>query len=300
MKNINGAEKSSRSKADLFEVLIADGLARYFRINKNYEQEISELKNTISDFRDGRYRIAEQENKAKRALEVIINFFEIPYNKIKDVEWIGRKHQTEHTLSDIDITDETDNIIGISVKSVRTGTGTQKNLGYETVKKYLSIDIDAMLENMWENVRNELIKNNLPMIAELNKTEIKNSKYKYPIIKSIGYKCGLPIQKYAVEQSVSNFNGLSSKNKAEFLKCIYGIEEDKKLINLVCQPHKIEIYWNDKYNAIVEGKGLVANQLKDKSYCIEHDKIPILRVQTSFTNGVGISAFCQRAFLMDL
>jgi len=301
MKIINGSEKSSRSKADLFEVLIADGLTKYFKIKKSFEHEIFELRNTLLSFRDGRYRIAEQETNARRALEIIIDFLsKHKINKIKDVDWIGRKHQTEHTLSDIDLTDEGDNLIGISVKSVRTGTGTQKNLGYGTVKEYLSVDIDVMLEDMWNNVRKELIKNKLPMIAELNKGEIKNSKYKHPIIKSIGCQCGLPVQKDAVEQSVNNFNRLSATKKSEFLKCIYGIEEDKKLINLVCQPHKIEIYWNDKYNAIIEGRDITAKKATDKSYYIEHDGIPILRVQTSFTNGVGISAFCQRAFLMDL
>ena len=43
---------------------------------------------------------------------------------------------------------------------------------------------------------------------------------------------------------------------------------------------------------------LTAEKIKDKSYRILSDKKPIVRLQASFTNGIGLSAFCQRAFLV--
>lgn len=301
MASIDGSEKSSRSKADYFEVLVACGLAMYYDIKVDFSKEIEGLKNVIIGFEDGEYRVAEQEQKAEKTLKKLIRFLtSAGVVKIKNVKWVGRFHQTEHTLSDVDITNEDDQVIGISLKAVRAGTGTQKNLGLTSVKKYLSIDIEPDLKEMWENIKQELVSNGLKEISEWPQTKIKDAKYIYPIIREIGKKFGLPIQKKAAEQSIENFNSLSSGKKISFLKCVYGVEEIRRLLNVLAQENEIKIYWNEKFDIITKGENLFAKKAQDISYYIEHNDIIILRIQASFTNGIGISPFCERAFLANL
>ena len=61
MTYMNGSEKSSRSKADYFEVLIADKLAKHYKVGKNFQREVAELEEEIAlAFVDSEYRIFEQ------------------------------------------------------------------------------------------------------------------------------------------------------------------------------------------------------------------------------------------------
>ena len=135
---MNGMEKSSRSKADYFEVLIADKLAEHYKVGKNFQREVTELEEEIAlAFIDGEYRIFEQKGRAKNTSEKIINFLVGEgITKIKDIEWIGRYHQTKRTLSDVDLILDNNEKIGVSLKSVGSGLGTQKNLGRDSMATY--------------------------------------------------------------------------------------------------------------------------------------------------------------------
>lgn len=301
MTEMNGLEKSSRSKADFFEVLIARGLARNYNIDKDFSKRITILKMIISKFENGYYRIEEQEQRANKAVKELTDFLtKEGINNIKDVEWIGRYHQTEHTLSDIDITLNDNSKIGISLKTVRTGMGTQKNLGYKTLKKYLSINIDKELADMWNNVREGLKKtgdSKLKSISYLPKIEIRKRKRIYPIIEKIGKKYGHPVQIESVKQSINKFNALTDNEKSNFMKLIFGFEDKKRLLNVIAQKDKVIIYWNNEYDSIILGKGLEAKNIGDVSYGIYTNNSLIIRLQASFTNGIGISPYCQRAFL---
>lgn len=294
-------KKSSRSKADLFEVLIADYLAKSFRIKKNFQKEINSLTNLLKKFENGQFRTKEEQIRAKQTAIELIKFLKREnINNVKDIEWVGRQHQVQKTLSDVDLTLTNNEVIGISLKSTRIGLGTQKNLGYRTLKKHLSLDIDKEIEKMWEKIRLDLAKRGgkLKLLANVARGVIKNKKREYPVIEKIGRKYGHPVQIKSVKQSVKNFNNLSQEEKSTFVKLIFGLEKDKRrLLNAVTQKNKTSIYWNEVYNSIVSGRGLRARKLKDVSYGIYSNNKLILRLQASFTNGIGISAYCQRAFL---
>jgi len=233
----DGSEKSSRSKADLFEVLIAQSLIDYYKLEKDYSGEINNLNKYIKkSFSDADIRITEQEERVNLVLNPLIPYINkiIEKNgKIVDIKWIGRLHQVEKTLSDVDISFSSDLVLGLSLKSTRSGFGTQKNLGLRTVKEYLYIDIEKQYEDMWVNVKEELKRNGLGYIAKLSKTKIKKEKYNHQIISIIGRKFGLPLQRDSIKQSVENFNKLSPYKKRDFLKCIFGIEENKLLLNIL-------------------------------------------------------------------
>jgi len=49
-------KKSSRSKADLFEVLVADRLARSFEVQNNFKKEINDLTGIVKIFENGQFR----------------------------------------------------------------------------------------------------------------------------------------------------------------------------------------------------------------------------------------------------
>ena len=299
--SINALRKSSRSKADLFEVLVANYLAKDFRIKKDFKKEINNLINLLKKFENGQFRTKEEQTRAIQTAIELIKFLKCEnINNIKDVEWVGRQHQTQKTLSDVDLTLINNEVIGVSLKSTRTGLGTQKNLGYRTLKEHLSLNIDKEIEKMWEKIRLDLGKGDdkLKLIANAARGIIKNKKREYSVIEKIGKKYGYPVQVKSVKQSMKNFNNLGQKKKSAFVKLIFGLEENKRrLLNAVTQKNKTSIYWNEVYNSIVSGKGLRARKLKNVSYGVYSNNKLILRLQASFTNGIGISAYCQRAFL---
>lgn len=294
-------KKSSRSKADLFEVLIADYLVKAFRIKKDFKKQINNLTNLLKKFENGQFRTEEEQIRAKQTVIELIKFLKREnINNVKDIEWIGRQHQVQKTLSDVDLILTNNEVIGVSLKSTRIGLGTQKNLGYRTLKERLSLNIDKEIEKMWEKIKLDLKKRGgkLKLLANAARGVIKNKKRKYPVIEKIGKKYGHPVQVKSVKQSIKNFNNLGQQKKSTFAKLIFGLEKDKRrLLNVVTQKNKTSIYWNEVFNSIVSGKGLQARKLKNVSYGIYSNNKLILRLQASFTNGIGISAYCQRAFL---
>ena len=201
-KNI---EKSNRAKADLFELLITQGLINYFRLQINYLKQVTDLKTNLMNFPDGDKRINEQERKAKNLLPNIIKLLKRKVKsqgEIVGVIWIGRNFVKTQSLADIKIDFNDKSSLGISLKSVWVGTGTQK------------------------------------------------------------------------------------------------YDKQAELLTIVASKNNIISYSNEKYAPFVSGEvNIRAKKVKDKSYCILINDNPILRLQSSFTNGVGLSAFCQRAFL---
>ena len=302
-KNI---EKSSRAKADFFELLICQGLINYFRLPRNYTEEIKTLRKTLSTFPDGKLRIKDQEEKAKRLLPHIGNLLKRKsktQGQIKEILWIGRAFRANKTLADVKVIFGNNDSIGISLKSVGVGTGTQKNIGYKSVKECLQVDLDKELKNMWLKIRTTLMKmgGEYSKISALSQKAIKDSKYQYPKIQEFARKLAEPIQRKATRESVWHFNRLPLKDKINFLKILLGYDKKLELLTIIVSQKDILSYSNDKYDSLVTGKVKVeAKAIKSKSYGIFINGNLVLRVQSSFTNGVGLSPFCQRAFLTNI
>lgn len=297
-------KKSSRAKADLFELLIAMDLSDVYGLKKGkLDKARQELENIISKFPDGKKRIEEQYARAKILTPHLIKKLSseiIPvHGKITVIDWIGRKWQEEETLSDLDLTFDSGFSMGISLKSTRQGSGTQKNLGYEKLKQLLGLNIDSELNKMWRNIRRELSHagGEVAKISSRGQGEIKNAKYRYPIIQSIGRKYGIPVQKLAINNSVSLFNALPKKKQLAFLEEVFGIKSAKPVLNVLVEKDTPRLSWNEAMRSLIDGK-LVAEKIQDKSFRILADRKPIIRLQASFTNGIGLSAFCERAFLL--
>ncbi len=105
------------------------------------------------------------------------------------------------------------------------------------------------------------------------------------------------MQELAVDKSVELFNALPKEKRLAFLEQIVGIKSTKPVLNVLVEKDNPRLSWNETMRGLIEGE-LVAEKIKDKSYRILADKNPIIRLQASFTNGIGLSAFCERAFLL--
>lgn len=295
-------KKSSRSKADFFELLLAKELSKYFNLPVlDLEKEIKGLTEKIMNFKDGLARIDEQKNRVNLLLSTLIKeisqLIKINGNP-KKIVWVGRSWQKNKTLSDINIEFNSGKKIGISTKSTRSGKGTQKNIGLKELKRFLGLDIDKELIKMKNNIILEVAgkSKELKEISKRGISFIKQNKYKYPIIQIVGKKYGIPLQQLAVKESVRKFNGLSLIKKQELMEFIFGIKDDELLLNVLVSGKHVEIYWNKSLDELVSGN-LMAVGEGDKGYQIVSDGKKIVRIQVNFTNGIGISAFCERAFL---
>lgn len=296
--------KSSRSKADLFEVLIALKLRRYYGLDtEDLERERRKLERELAKFRNGERRTDEQYRRARILVPPLIKKLDTEivraYGKPSEVKWIGRRWQVEATPSDVELVFVSGKSVGISLKSTRQGRGTQKNIGYGKLNRLLGVSLNRELEGMWRRVREDIHKRGgeLSKIARKSKGKIKEAKYTYPVIQQIGKRHGLPIQKLAVDQSVALFNGLPEKRKLVFLEEIFGVGSTQQLLNALVEGEVPKLYWNKATKDLIMGD-LRAEKLGDKSYQITANGRPLVRLQISFTNGIGLSAFCERAFLM--
>lgn len=300
------SEKSNRAKADLFELLFTEKLINEYSVKKSYLLDIKEIKKYLLATSKGIFKIKEQEERIKLIIPFSIKFLNDEIKKrgkIVDVEWTGRIFHKTNSLADVVILFENKEKLEISLKSVGVGTGTQKNIGYAPIKKYLGVNLDKDLQKMWLTLRSELknLGGNYKKISMLPKSVIKNSKYRLKKIGFLGRKLGLPIQKKATRKSVINFNKLPQEQKINFLKLLLGYDEKKELLTIIISGEKLIAYSNDKYFPLFNNKvKLWSKMIKDKSYCILIDGKDILRIQSCFTNGIGISAFCQRAFLHNI
>lgn len=295
-------KKSNRSKADFFELLLVKELNQYYKLSSlNLENEIKELTDKIMAFNDGLIRIEEQKTRVKFLLPFLVKEINklIPsYRKPTKISWIGRKWQTNKSLSDIDIVFLSGKNIGISTKSTRIGKGTQKNIGLKELKKYLHLNIDQELIEMKNKMISKIARQNkeLKEIAKKGMSFIKKNKYKFPIIQKIGKEYGIPLQQLAVKESVKLFNKLIPNKKKEFINFILGFSEKELLLNAFVSGKQIYIYWNRSLSNLVSDNLKAVNE-GNRGYHIASNGKKIIRIQVNFTNGIGISAFCERAFL---
>lgn len=243
-------QESSRSKADFFELFLTKELNQYYKLPYiDLENEIKKLIRKIMVFKDGLIRITEQKNRVKLLSPFLIKELDklITINgKPIEIRWVGRGWQTSKTLSDIKITFLSGKFLGISIKSTRSGKGTQKNIGLKELKKYLGLNIDKELLNMKNKIISKIALQNkkLDEIAKKGITSIKKNKYKFPIIEKIGKEYGVLLQQLAVKESVKLFNQLPLNKKKKFMNFIFGFREGELLLNAIISGKQIHIYWN--------------------------------------------------------
>jgi len=298
--NKNHKEKSNRAQADLFELLVCQYICSLYRITFSYSDDLSKLLKSVLDKKDGKERLATQNNNfitIKPEIKSILNKEIKIKGKIINVIWTGRHFVVEQSTSDIDAEHKSKKKTRFSIKSItRSGSGTLKNIGLQRLESFFGFNFFEPQDKMWSKLQKYIFKEtgkNIVAQGKLKKT-VKTKKKFLEWAKNNGKQYQRLLNNICFE----SFNKLSKTKKIEFLNYI------------------TDCYDEDLYVIIVNNKGVVVykpvekqtnskDRIKakkmnseDVGYTIYINNKAIYRVQTNNTNGIGISSFCQRVFLV--
>jgi hypothetical protein len=286
--------KANRAQADYFELLVAQYICHLYKIRFSYSKDLATLSNKILDVPDGVNRLKLQnENFLKLAakLKKILLFETSKKGKIIEVVWLGRKLMIK-TTSDVDAEHITHSFTRFSIKSIsKSGLGTIKNIGMNSLKKYLNVEFAPNYNQMWKKLINF---SNRPELSnnKLKKAVLKNKKL-YKFASDNGKKYQNKLNGLCLEA----FNNLSKENKLNFLNFILDAK-DKDLYVVIANSKGAVIYKANEKEVKSVSK-IIAKKGSDVGYTIHIDDVPTYRIQTNATNGIGISPFCQRVFFVD-
>lgn len=290
----NRKVKSNRAQADYFELLVAQYICHLYNIRFAYSNNLASLSNKILKIPNGNERLKLQNSnflKLTKELKKILDFEISKKGKIIEVIWTGR-NLTIKTTSDVDAEHITRKLTRFSIKSIsQSGTGTIKNLGMGSLKKYLDISFEDEYNEMWKKLR-KYTQETKTTQTELKKKILKNKEW-LKWARNDGQKYQIELNKSCLKA----FNNLIKEDKIEFLNFILDAKDENLYVIIVNSRGPIiykPIEKDVKFAHKIEAK-------KDSGvgYVIYINNIPTYRIQTNATNGIGISAFCQRVFFAD-
>lgn len=289
----NRKVKSNRAQADYFELLVCQYICHLYNITFSYSKDLAKLSNKILSLPSGTARLKLQNDnfiKIQPKIKEILDYEIGQKGKVINVIWVGRNLLIE-TTSDVDAEHISRQKTRFSIKSIAdTGTGTLKNLGARQIRKYLGIDFSNDYKQMWEKLREYLsdptssqdqIKKRVQKNQKLLKWATENGK-KYQIILN--------------ELCFKSFNSLSLIQKINFLNFITDCNDDDLYVIIVNSTDVIIYKPVEKNLKLIKNIEARKDKMTDVGYTIFVDDKPTYRVQTNNTNGIGISAFCQRIF----
>jgi len=293
-------EKSNRGQADYFELLVCQYICHLYKIIFSYSENLAKLSNQVLSMENGEKRLKLQNDnfiKIQPEIKKILDNEIGQKGKIINVIWTGRHFVVEQSTSDVDAEHSSKKKTRFSIKSIeKSGTGTLKNLGLSKLEKWFSFSFKDQNDKMWwdlKNYINKTIKKNTSKRGELKKIAQKNKK-----ILEWAKKSGKIFQIRLNDICLERFNNLSSKQKRDFLNFITDCY-DENLYVIIVNNSGVGIYKPvDKQTKLRDRITAKKENGSDVGYTIYINKIPTYRIQTNNTNGIGISAFCQRIFLI--
>jgi succinate dehydrogenase flavin-adding protein (antitoxin of CptAB toxin-antitoxin module) len=293
-------EKSNRAQADYFELLVCQYICQLYKVPFNYVEDFPKLSNKVLSLNNGKERLELQNNnfikiqpEIKRILDDEIN----QKGKIIGVVWTGRHFVVEQSTSDVDAEHVSKKKTKFSIKSIaKTGTGTLKNLGLSKLEEWFDFSFKNQTDEMFLELQNYIYKitgKDTAKRGELKKLAQKNKKT-LEWAKRNGKKYQILLNNLCL----NNFNKLASKQKRKFLNFITDCY-DEDLYVIIVNDSGVVIYKPIEKQTKLRDRIVAKNANgSDVGYTIYINKIPTYRVQTNNTNGIGISAFCQRIFLV--
>lgn len=289
----NRKVKSNRAQADYFELLVCQYICHLYNVTFSYSKDLAKLSNKILVLPDGKERLKLQNDnfiKIQPKIKEILDYEIGQKGKVVRVIWVGRNLLIE-TTSDVDAEHISKQKTRFSIKSIaNTGAGTLKNLGARQILKFLGIDFSQQYEEMWQKLRNYLNEPEMPQ-EKLKKKAQRNQK-----LLKWATENG---RKYQIELNdlcFNAFNLLSLKKKIDFLNFITDCNDNDLYVIIVNSIDVIIYKPVEKKLKIIKNIEAKKDKLTDVGYTIYIDGKPTYRVQTNNTNGIGISAYCQRIF----
>ena len=289
----NRKVKSNRAQADYFELLVCQYICHLYNITFSYSKDLAELSNKILSLPSGTARLKLQNDnfiKIQPKIKEILDYEIGQKGKVVSVVWVGRNLLIE-TTSDVDAEHISRQKTRFSIKSIaNTGTGTLKNLGARQIKKYLGIDFSNDYKQMWEKLR-EYLSDHTSSQDQIKKRVQKNQK-----LLKWATENGKKYQIVLNELCFKSFNSLSLNQKINFLNFITDCDDDDLYVIIVNSTDVIIYKPIEKNLKLIKNIEARKDKMTDVGYTIFVDNKPTYRVQTNNTNGIGISAFCQRIF----
>ena len=299
MKKSN-KEKSNRAQADYFELLVCQYICHLYKITFSYSKDLAKLSNKILNREDGNERMKLQNDNFIKIQPEIKKILDDEINKkgkIINVIWTGRRFVVEQSTSDVDAEHTSKKKTRFSIKSIaKSGTGTLKNLGLNKLEKWLGFNFKDQTDKMWLDLQSyvsQTIGKNITKRGELKKIAQKNKK-----VLEWAKRNGKIFQAQLNNICLEKFNSLQPKQKREFLNFITDCH-DENLYVVIVNDSGVAIYKPVDKTTKLRDK-IIAKKENDSDvgYTIYINSVPTYRVQTNNTNGIGISAFCQRIFLI--
>jgi len=289
----NRKVKSNRAHADYFELLVCQYICHLYKATFSYSEDLAKLLNKILILADGKERLKLQNDnfiKIQPKIKEILDYEIGQKGKVIRVIWVGRNLLIE-TTSDVDTEHINKHKTRFSIKSIaNTGTGTLKNLGARQIKKFLGVDFSKQYQEMWQNLRNYL-NDNEKLQEKLKKKAQRTQKLlKWATENGRKYQIGLN------ELCFNAFNSLPTEKKIDFLNFITDCNDDDLYVIIVNSVDVIIYKPVEKKLKVIKSIEARKDKLTDVGYAVYVDGKPTYRVQTNYTNGIGISAYCQRIF----
>ena len=289
----NRKVKSNRAQADYFELLVCQHICHLYRVTFSYSKDFAKLSNKIIVLPDGKERLKLQNDnfiKIQPKIKEILDYEIGRKGKVIKVVWVGRKLIIE-TTSDVDAEHINGRKTRFSIKSIaNTGAGTLKNLGARQISKFLGVDFSEQYKEMWQKLKNYLEEPN--MAQEKLKKKIQKNKKILKWATENGRKYQIELN----ELCFNAFNSLPLKKKMDFLNFVTDCNDDDLYVIIVNSVDVIIYKPAEKKLKVIKSIKAKKEKLTDAGYAIYIDGKPIYRAQTNFTNGIGISAYCQRIF----
>lgn len=293
-------QKSNRAQADYFELLVCQYICHLYNVTFSYSEDLAKLSNQVLSKSDGRERMKLQNNNFIKIQPEIKKILDDEINKkgkIVGVVWTGRYFVIEQSTSDVDAEHLTKKKTRFSIKSIaKSGAGTLKNLGLGKLEHWFGFDFKKQQNEMWNKLQNYIFKaigKNTHKRGELKKLVKKNKKL-LKWAQDNGRRYQAVLNKICFEA----FNNSSAKNRKDFLNFITDcFAED--LYVIIVNNVGVMIYQPTEKQTVMKDKIIAKRDSgSNVGYTIYVNQIPTYRVQTNNTNGIGISAFCQRIFLI--
>jgi len=275
-------------------------ICHLYGVTFSYSNDLAKLSNQVLVKHDGGERLKLQNDnfiKIQPEIKKILDEEIQKKGKIIGVIWTGRHFIIEQSTSDVDAEHASRKKTRFSIKSIaKSGTGTLKNLGLKRLEQFFNFNFKKQQDKMWRELQNYILKNtnqNISKRNELKKLARKNKK-SLTWAKNNGKEFQFLLNNICFEK----FNSLQPRQKRDFLNFINDCH-DEDLYVIIVNNSGVVIYKPIEKQTQTRDRIIAKkNNGADIGYSIYINKIPTYRVQTNNTNGIGISAFCQRIFLI--
>lgn len=293
-------EKSNRGQGDYFELLVCQYICHLYQITFSYSENLAKISNQILERADGPARLKLQNDNFIKIQPEIKKILDEEIKKkghIIGVVWTGRHFVIEQSTSDVDAVHYSQSKTRFSIKSIeKSGTGTLKTLGLKKLETFFNFKFSGQQDKMWQELEKyifEKIGKEIKSRVGLKKAAKKNQKL-LTWAKMNGKKYQYLLNNLCFE----SFNWLSLARRREFLNFITDCH-DEDLYVIIVNNAGVVIYKPIEKQAKEDDK-IIAKKVdgNDVGYTIYINNMPTYRVQTNNTNGIGISPFCQRIFLI--